>query len=138
MSPSLRRSTFQVLAALSAAAAGYHVVGALGWLRGDATPVWRHTLFIGIDCIGVWYLLRRPLAWLPLFVVLVGQQYVSHGGRAIRWWSASARIDTVSIGTLLALTVALALLLLDARDRSMLVRRLVCPFGGARARGDTT
>ena len=122
-----RHTIFAVLAALSAGAAAYHVAGALGQLSGDTTPHWRHALFIAIDLVGVWYLLRRPLLLLPIFAVLVGQQFVSHGSRAIRWWAESARIDAISIGTLAALSIAFVLLILDARDRSPLVRRIVCP-----------
>jgi hypothetical protein len=138
MSSPSRHTMFAVLAALSAGAAAYHVAGALGQLTGDATPRWRHALFIAIDLVGAWYLVRRPLPLLPVFALLVGQQFVSHGGRAIRWWVQSARVDTISIGTLVALSIAFVLLILDARDRSSLVRRIVCPFsatsgGGSRA-----
>ena len=121
-------SIFFALAALSSAAAVYHMVGAAGQLSSDASPPWRHTVFVGIDLLGAWYLVRRPLMLLPAFVLLVCQQYLSHGGRALRWWTESARIDTLSIGTLVMLTVALVLLLVDARDRSPLVRRIVCPL----------
>ena len=127
-----RRAAFHVLAALSGAAAAYHVAGALGQLAGDTTPTWRHGVFIAIDLIGVWYLLRRPIGLLPAFTIVVCQQFLSHGGRAMLWWAESARIDALSIGTLVALTVALALLVLDARDRSPLVRRIVCPFMDSR------
>ena len=119
---------FRLLAALCAAAALYHVFGALGMLRGEATPIGRHTRFVVIDTVAAWYLLRRPIVLLPAFTCLVGQQCVSHGARALRWWHESARIDALSIGTLVTLSVALALLVLDARDRSTLVRRIVCPF----------
>ena len=133
-SPS-RAAIFVALAALSAAAAAYHLAGTLGLLAGDTTPQWRHALFIAIDLVGVWYLLRRPLPLLPLFAILVGQQFVSHGGRAIRWWFASARVDAISIGTLVALSIAFVLLILDARDRSPLVRRIVCPFSATKVGG---
>ena len=128
MSSPSRHTIFAVLAALSAGASAYHVAGALGQLSGDTTPHWRHALFIAIDVVGVWYLLRRPLPLLPIFGVLVVQQFMSHGGRAIRWWVESARIDSISIGTLVALSVTFVLLILDARDRSPLVRRIVCPL----------
>ena len=127
MSSPSRHAIFAVLAALSAGAAAYHVAGAVGRLVGDTTPHWRHALFIAIDVVGVWYLLRRPLPLLPIFGVLVGQQFFSHGGRAMRWWAESARVDAISIGTLVALSVTFVLLTLDARDRSPLVRRIVCP-----------
>ena len=95
----------------------------------DASPMWRHAIFAGIDSIGIWYFLKRPVALLPVFILVVAQQFVSHGHRAILWWIRDGRIDTISIITLTALSMALPLLVLDARDRSPRVRRIVCPFG---------
>jgi hypothetical protein len=128
MSVTNRQPYFVALAALSAGAAAYHVAGVAGQIPSDGSPLWRHALFVAIDLLGAWYLIRRPIALLPAFVVVVCQQYLSHGSRAMRWWNEFARIDTLSIGTLVMLTVALVLLMLDARDRSTLVRRIVCPY----------
>ena len=113
---------------MSAFAAAYHVAAVFGALPDDASPVWRHAIFVGIDSIGIWYLLKRPVALLPVFLLVVAQQSVSHGQRAILWWIRDGRIDMISIITLSALSVALPLLVLDARDRSPRVRRIVCPF----------
>ena len=124
-----RTSIFRLLAAFSACAAAYHVAGVLGVLPDDATPAWRHALFVGIDAIGAWYLLTRPLVLLPVFMVLVVQQFVSHGSRVVLWGTRDGRIDTLSVITLAALVLALLLLILDVRDRSPRVRRIVCPFG---------
>ncbi len=110
-------------------AAAYHVVGAARGLPEDLTPVSRHLLFVVIDCVVAWYLLRRPLWRLPCFGVLVAQQFMSHGEQAARWWRDSRHLDVLSILTLPTLTATLILLTLDARDRSHVVRRLVCPFG---------
>jgi hypothetical protein len=134
---SSRQPIFIMLAALSAGAAVYHIAGAAGRIPGDDGSLWRHALFVAIDLLGAWYLVRRPIPLLPVFVLLVCQQYLSHGSRALRWWHESERIDIISLGTLLMLTVSLVLLVLDARDRSPRVRSIVCPFpssrGGANA-----
>jgi hypothetical protein len=122
---------FQVFAACSLAAACYHVLGAVGVLPADGTPVWRHALFVVIGLLGAWYLLRRPLMLLPCFLALVAQQFGSHGSRTIRWWTIDGRVDVLSIGTLLVLSIATVLLVLDARDRSPRLRALVCPFSHA-------
>jgi hypothetical protein len=124
---------FNALAAGSAVAAAYHVAGAAHLPGIDAAPVWRHLLFAAIDSAGIWYLLRRPIGLLPVFVCLCIQQANSHGGRALRWWTIDGRIDVISIATLTGLAIALVALVLDARDRSPLVRRLVCPFPVSRA-----
>ena len=129
MTASHRKSAFALFASLSACAAAYHVAAVSGALPDDASPMWRHAIFAGIDSIGIWYLLKRPVALLPVFILFVAQQFVSHGHRAILWWIRDGRIDTISIITVTALSMALPLLVLDARDRSPRVRRIVCPFG---------
>jgi hypothetical protein len=131
MSTRQQKLSFQILAACSAAAACYHVLGTWGLLADDQTPVWRHALFVTIDLFGAWYLLRRPLLLLPCFLALVAQQYGSHGSRLVLWWTIDGRVDLLSIGTLLALNIAAVLLVLDARDRSPRVRAIVCPFSHA-------
>jgi hypothetical protein len=124
---------FCVLATASALAAAYHVAGASHLLGADATPVWRHLLFVVIDSAGIWYLLRRPIALLPVFICLCAQQAYSHGGRMLRWWMIDGRIDVISVVTLAVLVIALVALVRDARDQSPFVRRLVCPFPVSRA-----
>jgi hypothetical protein len=124
----MRQRLFTALAAGSALAVAYHIAGAAGLLGSDATPVLRHLLFVGIDSVGVWYLLKRPIVLLPVFIALCVQQAQSHGGRALRWWTLDGRVDVISLVTLLGLAIALVALVLDARDRSPVVRRLVCPF----------
>ena len=124
-----RTSTFPIFATLSACAAAYHVAGALGMLSGSESQPLRHAVFVAIGLTGIWYFLRRPIVLLPLFVLLTIQQFGSHGARALRWWTRDGTVDVISLFTLIALSVALVLLMLDARDRSPLVRRIVCPFG---------
>jgi hypothetical protein len=109
-------------------AVAYHAAGAFGFLTSDTTPVWRHLLFVVIDALGIWYFLRRPVIVLPVFALLFAQQIYSHGGRVLRWWTVEHRVDTISIITLTGLTIACVALVIDARDRSPRVRRLVCPF----------
>ena len=97
-------------------------------LSGSAPPWWRHMIFAVISVAGIWYFLRRPVALLPLFILLTIQQFGSHGERALRWWVRDGKVDAISLLTLTALSVALVVLVLDARDRSPLVRRIVRPF----------
>ena len=119
MNRAARAKCFSAFAALSACSAAYHTAGALGMLTGSESPWWRHTIFVAIGVTGIWYFLRRPIALLPLFILLTVQQFGSHGARALRWWMRDQRVDVISIFTLTALSVALVLLVLDARDRSV-------------------
>lgn len=125
-----RTASFRAIAVGCVLAAGYHLagaLGALGALPANDSPAIRHLAFVAIDLSAAWYVLRRPLALLPVFVVFVMQQTMGHGVRAVRWWQSGA-IDWISLGTLGVLYAALILLTLDARDRSPLIRRIVCPF----------
>jgi hypothetical protein len=122
-----RARVFQALAIASIGPAAYHALGAIAIIAGDGAPATRHAAFVAINLGCCWYLWRRPLIGLPLFALLVAQQTMSHGSRALRLWS-SGTTDWVSIILLIALYAGLVLLVLDARDRSPRVRRLVCPL----------
>jgi hypothetical protein len=124
----MNRNVFRVLAIGASCAAAYHVAGACGLIDSDSAPVWRHSVFVGVNLAAVWYFLRRPIAALPIFLLLFVQQLYAHGGRALRWWTNEGRVDVLSIVTLTFLSLAVILLVLDARERSPFVRRLVCPF----------
>jgi hypothetical protein len=124
---STRQTTFNVSAALMLIAACYHVLGVGGWIDRDSSAA-RHATFVLISIAGAWYVRRRPLWVLPFFLLLVAQQTASHGGHAMKWWTDAHRVDVISLATLLVLYTCAVLLVLDARDRSTLVRRLVCPF----------
>ncbi len=123
----MRERAFVMLAIASGCAATFHALAANGWIAHDGSSPVRHVVFVAIN-VGVgWYAIRRPLWLLPAFLVLVVQQTHGHGGRALRWWVSEGRVDVVSVAVLCALYGALVLLILDARDRSPLVRTLVCP-----------
>jgi hypothetical protein len=87
----LMRRAFAFLALGFAIGAGYHLIAALLPAFGIAGPRWRHILFVGIDLLTAWYMLRRPLWLLPAFLVLVAQQVYNDGGRIWRWWHGGRR-----------------------------------------------
>jgi uncharacterized membrane protein len=108
---------FRILAIGAVLAAGYHAAGLAGLLANSQAPAWRHALFIAIDLVLAWYLLRRPLWMFPLFVLLFIQQAVSHGRHAIDLYRSRHVIDYISLVDLAALSIGLVLLTLDARNR---------------------
>jgi hypothetical protein len=119
---------FYWLSAGALIAAAYHGAGFFGMLANKAYPHWRHGLFVGIDLVLACYLLRRPIWGLPVFLILAVQQTGSHGGHLIRSWTELGQFDWISIIDLTGIYLGLALLVLDARNRSPLVRRIVCPL----------
>jgi hypothetical protein len=108
---------FRILAVGAVLAAAYHAAGLADLLPSSRTPDWRHALFIGIDLLLAWYLLRRPLWMFPLFVFLFVQQAVSHGQYAIELWQTRRVFDYISLIDLAALLFALVLLIADLKDR---------------------
>jgi hypothetical protein len=113
----IRDRIFKLAAIGALLAAGWHALAATGVARSVEGVIWRHWLFVGIDIIVAGYFVRRPLWVLPIFAILVIQQTVSHGARAIRIWQDSARLDWLSIVDLAGLFLAFALLIIDARAR---------------------
>jgi hypothetical protein len=113
----IREHIFKLLAVGALLAASWHVLAATGVLRSVEGVIWRHWLFVGIDIIVAGYFLKRPLWALPIFVILVVQQTVSHGARAIRIWQDAERVDWLSFLDLAGIFLAFALLMVDARAR---------------------
>lgn len=124
-----RDRAFMLLAVAAALAGAYHLLAACGIaVLPDDASVERHLAFVAICAVAVWYFMRRPLWGAPLLLTLVVQQTSSHGGRLVRW-AGEGRFDALSLVVLAVLYAATVLVLLDARDRSPRVRRILCPRG---------
>lgn len=120
MTSAARARVFFLCAIGFAGAAAFHLVALVAVV--DATPRWRHGLFVVIDAALAALMIRRP-RWFPwVFAVLVVQQAWSHGTSLV----AHARVgsvDVASVITLVALPIVFALLVRDARSRAATVRR---------------
>jgi hypothetical protein len=119
----IRNHIFKLLAIGGLLAASWHALAATGVLRSVEGVIWRHWLFVGIDIMVAGYFLKRPLWILPIFAILVVQQTVSHGARAIRIWRDAGQVDWLSIVDLAGIFLAFALLIIDARARLAKRRR---------------
>jgi hypothetical protein len=119
----IRDHIFKLLAIGGLLAASWHALAATGVLRSVEGVIWRHWLFVGIDIMVAGYFLKRPLWILPIFAILVVQQTVSHGARAIRIWRDAEQVDWLSIVDLAGIFLAFALLIIDARARLAKRRR---------------
>lgn len=108
---------FTVLALAFLVAAGYHAVAAVAPAIGIGGQRWRHVLFVAINLLTAWYLLRRPRWLLPAFLALIAQQVHSHGGGLVRLWRTQHRVDWVSALVLATFAAALALVLREAWAR---------------------
>ncbi len=111
------RRIFSVLALGFTIGAGYHLFAVISpGFDLSGSPL-RHLLFVGIDLLTAWYMLRRPLWLLPAFLLLVGQQSRAHGGRLWRWWQEGRGVDWRSVLVVSVLALAVALVLWDASMR---------------------
>lgn len=110
-----RNYLFIVLAIGALLAAVYHMVG-LFYPINDA-PVWRHALFVAINLLLAICLYKRPAFFLPLFALLMLQQFYSHGTELITAWSAEHRVDWPSVLVLIFLPITLYALWVDYRSK---------------------
>jgi hypothetical protein len=107
------KSVFIALAILSSLAAIYHFAGI--FYKVNSSPVWRHILFIFINLICIYGLLKRPGWFVWFFFLLLLQQLYSHGGDIIGHWKHEQRIDWISMAVVSLMSVAFLLLLFDKR-----------------------
>jgi len=103
---------FIVFAVLSFAAMLYHTAGAVQPF--DATPAWRHTLFIGICTICMFGFVKRPRWFVWFFGLLLLQQLYSHGSHFIQVFRQN-KINTIDAAVLLLMPAAFVLLLLNSK-----------------------
>jgi hypothetical protein len=102
-------------AVLFAAGSLFHAWRIFASEASDATPGWRHALFIAIDAAVAVGLVKRP-SWFPyLFLLLTIQQLGSHGSAAWLLWSQHRGLDMISIGVVVIMPLVCALLFWDAR-----------------------
>ena len=82
------------------------------------TPAWRHAIFVLINCICIYGLLKRP-KWFVWFVgLLTLQQWYSHGSYAVELWQTAHKIHWPSVGVLVLMPVSFILLIFDRREKA--------------------
>lgn len=109
-----RTILFQGFAILFLLAAIYHIVGAF-FYKVDDSPAWRHLLFVGINLWCMYGVLKRPAYFVYVVVLLLIQQYYSHGTYMMRLWAEQKQIHWISVVDLLLLPVAFICLMEDAK-----------------------
>lgn len=120
MAEPVRDRLFWTFASFWGIAAAYHFVGIFGKVNED--PPWRHTLFVGIDLLFAYGLLKRPRYFSSLFLLLMVQQYYTHGAKLLNKWEKQARVDWASLGVLVVLPIVLVFLKKDAKAQSAAAR----------------
>jgi fumarate reductase subunit C len=112
MNSKTRNIVFIFFAILAFAAMLYHTVGTIQPF--DATPAWRHTLFIGICSISIYGLLKRPKWFVLFFGILTIQQLYSHGSHFVKLMQED-KINFIDIAVILLTPLLFILLLIDKK-----------------------
>jgi len=110
-----RRLAFKILVVVFGAAALYHLAATFDPAMDPSSPAWRHALFVGLNLACAAGFATRPPPFVPLFGLLVVQQLVSHGAAAWHAWYEGGRVDVTSLGVVVLMPLAFALLLLDRK-----------------------
>lgn len=108
-----RNILFKVFAAIACLAAIYHFVGVL--YKIDGSPAWRHSIFIGINLFCMYGFLKRPKYFVYFVVVVLIQQYYSHGVFIVNTWNEKKQVHWISVFVLLLFPIALGCLIEDYR-----------------------
>ena len=113
----MNKKTLQVLfivfALLALAATVYPAIGSIKPF--DATPAWRHILFVGINIICIYGLLKRPYWFIWFWTLLTLQQLCSHGSHFVRLLSEN-KFTWIDFGVLVLMPVIFILMLIDKRS----------------------
>ena len=93
---------FAVLGAFSAVFHAFHVVFPSG-----ETPIWRHTVFVGINIFFVWGMIHRPKYFEVFLWILTLQQLFSHGTYLVRHFQEAAEVHWISAGVVVLMPICL-------------------------------
>jgi hypothetical protein len=104
---------FIVFAAISFLAMLYHIRGF--FYPTTLSPAWRHAIFVGVNTICIYGVLKRPDWFLWFVAALTLQQWYSHGSYAIAVWQKQHIIHWTSVADVLLLPVLLILLRADKK-----------------------
>ena len=112
-----RSVLFKAFAVLFLLTAIYHAAGL--FIKINESPIWRHLLFVGINLFCVYGFLKRPKYFVYLFVLLLIQQYYSHGTDLVHLWNDQKQIDWISFFDLLILPIVLICLVEDSHAKQV-------------------
>jgi hypothetical protein len=102
---------FIVFAVFFAVSAIYHLVAL--FFKINTSPLWRNLLFIVINLLVAYGLLKRPPYFIYLFILLMIQQFYSHGSDLVNLWNQQHKLDWMSLLVFIILPVIFVFLLLD-------------------------
>ncbi len=76
----------------------------------------RHIVFVLINCICIYGILRRPLWFIWFLGLLTIQQWYSHGSYIVEYWKVSNHIHWISVGVVLLMPLLFYLLIFERKS----------------------
>ena len=80
------------------------------------TPAWRHGIFVLINIICIYGLLKRPIWFIWFVAILTLQQWYSHGSYALELWQIENKIHWISLAVIIFLPLLLTLLIIERKN----------------------
>jgi hypothetical protein len=121
ISDNIKRILFYVFAILSLLAAIYHFTGI--FYKINNSPVWRHAIFVFVNLFCIYGFLKRPKYFIYFYIVLLIQQFYSHGQYLIQLWELEHKVHWISIGVLVLMPIGLICLLADFKTNKIADKR---------------
>jgi hypothetical protein len=91
----------------------YHIKGI--FYPTTLTQAWRHGIFVLVNIISIYGIIKRPKWFFWFIAILTLQQWYSHGSYAIHLWQVENKIDWISIADIILLPLLLTLLFVGRR-----------------------
>jgi hypothetical protein len=117
MSKKVPHIIFIIFSVISFIALLYHIKGLC--YPNNLTPAWRHAIFVGINAICIYGLLKRPNWFIWFVAALTLQQWYSHGSYIIDLWQKQHIIHWISVADILLLPVLFILLRADKKNKQV-------------------
>jgi len=111
----MRERIFQLFAFFFLITAVYHFAG-LFYPVNDA-PKWRHALFVGINLLCIYGMLKRPKWFMYFFFVLLVQQLNGHGASLMDYWNKNHSISWIDLSVVLTAPLMFLMLAYDWQDK---------------------
>jgi hypothetical protein len=105
---------FYAFAIISFIAMLYHIKGI--FYPTSLTPAWRHGIFVCINIICIYGVIKRPKWFIWFAAILTVQQWYSHGSYALNLWQTENKIHWVSLADIILLPLLIILLIFERKN----------------------
>jgi hypothetical protein len=113
MSKKILHIIFYVFAIIGFIAMLHHIKGI--FYPTILSPSWRHCIFVFINIISIYGVIKRPKWFIWFVILLTVQQWYSHGGYALHIWQTESKIHWISIADIILLPLLVTLLIFERK-----------------------